>query len=114
MAINEICHIQWGTADVPGTKKFFGDVFGWTFEDLMGGYTSFRTPSGVDGGIAPNASLPTLFYVEVDDIERCLANVENLGGKTVQPKAEIPGMGWFATFHSPDGVLVGLFQPHRK
>jgi hypothetical protein len=48
-------------------------------------------------------------YIGTDDIEASLAKVEKLGGKTVTPKSEIPGMGWFALFTDPSGNLVGLF-----
>jgi predicted enzyme related to lactoylglutathione lyase len=47
--------------------------------------------------------------VEVDDLQATLARAEALGGKTVVPVIELPGMA-FAMFDDPDGLLVGLMR----
>jgi predicted enzyme related to lactoylglutathione lyase len=49
------------------------------------------------------------FYVEVDDLEATLERAEALGGRTVVPALEFPGMA-FAMFDDPDGLLVGLMR----
>jgi hypothetical protein len=46
----------------------------------------------------------------VDDIEATLAKASTLGGKTVVPKQEVPGMGWFAWFQDPEGNCIGLWK----
>ncbi|MBV9707198.1 MAG: VOC family protein, partial [Chloroflexi bacterium] len=38
-----------------------------------------------------------------------LAKVEELGGKTVRSKTEIPNTGWFAIFTDPTGNTIALF-----
>jgi predicted enzyme related to lactoylglutathione lyase len=47
--------------------------------------------------------------VEVDDLQATLARAEALGGKTVVPVVELPGMA-FAMLGDPDGLLVGLMR----
>ena len=37
-------------------------------------------------------------------------NAEALGGKTVMPVTEIPGLVTFAMFNDPDGLLVGIVK----
>ena len=44
-----------------------------------------------------------------DDIDASLAKAESLGGKTVIPKTEIPGVGWFGFFSDPTGNVVSLY-----
>ena len=48
-------------------------------------------------------------YVRVDDIEAYLEKAETLGGQTVVPATEIPGMGRFAWFSDLDGNTIGLW-----
>jgi hypothetical protein len=50
-----------------------------------------------------------MFYVHVDDIQQYLDKIESLGGKTMMPPREIPGVGSAAVFSDPDGNSVGLF-----
>ena len=50
------------------------------------------------------------FYVGVDDPQAALHRVESLGGTTVLPVTQIPGVGTFAMFSDPDGNLVGVVE----
>jgi predicted enzyme related to lactoylglutathione lyase len=45
----------------------------------------------------------------VDDLQASLDRAEALGGRTVWPVTELPGMA-FAMLHDPDGLLVGLLR----
>ena len=74
----------------------------------------FQAGGGPGGGIVKadgeqNHPEGALVYVGVDDIEATLAQVEARGGKTVHPKMEIPGVGWFGIFTEPGGARVALF-----
>jgi uncharacterized protein len=51
-------------------------------------------------------------YAQVPDINAALKKVEDLGGKTVVPRTEIPNMVTFAQFTDPFGHLFGLVEPH--
>jgi hypothetical protein len=48
-------------------------------------------------------------YVDSEVIEADLKRIEQAGGKTVYPKIEIPGIGWFATFTDPAGSTPALY-----
>ena len=43
-----IDYVEFNVADVARAKKFYGDVFGWTFKDYGPGYCELR-----DGRLAP-------------------------------------------------------------
>ena len=53
----------------------------------------------------------TIFYVEVEDIGEHLAKAQDLGGKVVVPKVDIPNYGSFAWFADPEGNIIGLWTP---
>jgi len=57
-----------------------------------------------------NPAGTVIAYVGTDDVDATLAKLTKLGGKTLAPKAEIPGVGWFAIFADPSGNKVGLLQ----
>ena len=49
-------------------------------------------------------------YVSVADLRVSLEKAEELGGKMVVEPMPIPGVGTFAMFQDPDGVMIGLFE----
>jgi predicted enzyme related to lactoylglutathione lyase len=51
--------------------------------------------------------------VDVEDIDAALQKIESLGGSTVTPRQEVPGMGWTAYFRDSEGNVVGLWQNAR-
>lgn len=38
---NQIDNIEFNVADIARSKRFYGDVFGWTFTDYGPAYTEF-------------------------------------------------------------------------
>ena len=51
----------------------------------------------------------TIFYVQVDDIQKALDQAQLLGGKTLVPPMEIPN-GTFAWMQDPEGSTIGLWK----
>lgn len=115
MQNNGLCHVEWHVSDLERASRFFGALFGWSFTSHSDDYLMFRSPDGIGGAFAkvdqvqPSAS-PTV-YVLVDDIDRYLARVPELGGSVSLSKTEIPNTGWMAILHDPDGNFIGLFTP---
>jgi uncharacterized protein len=65
-------------------RSFFSDLFGWeTAEVAPGSHHSVMdaSPHGIGGGIGPSQKGPghVTFFVEVDDLEATLQDVERLG-----------------------------------
>jgi hypothetical protein len=114
-------HIEIPADETPAAGKFYGDVFGWNIEtDPTFNYTQFQAEGGpgggfvstheaTDGGMVQYKPDSLLLYIGTDDIDASLAQVEAHGGKTVLPKTEIPGIGWFAIFTDPTGNRLALF-----
>ena len=110
-----LTHLEISASDPQAAGKFYSALFGWKLEvDPTFDYVQFVPPSGpggafpkVDGEIfKPGVIIP---YIHADDIEAVLAKAETLGGKTLVPKSEIPGIGWFAHFTDPTGNRIGLY-----
>jgi len=109
-----LCHFELMTKDPDKAKAFYGQVFGWQFDDqTMPGYTLISTGQDPHGGIMkqPESPAASNIYFKVADIEATLAKVKELGGKVTVPKSEIPGIGFFALFVDPEGIGIGLMQP---
>ena len=49
-------------------------------------------------------------YAQVPKLEESIAKAEDLGGKTVIPPQEIPGMGRFAWIADVEGTTFGLWE----
>jgi uncharacterized protein len=111
-----VVHFEIGGPDDGPLLRFYGELFGWRLTRVPGGvnYTLVDTQggAGVNGGIGKSGTGDpwASFYVEVDDLQAVLDKAESLGGKTVLPITEIPGMVAFAMFDDPDGLLVGLVK----
>lgn len=67
---------------------------------------------GINGGIGPTMGGPdrVIFYVQVSDLQAYLDKAESLGGKTVVPPTEVPGVVTFALFSDPTGNVIGLVK----
>ena len=77
-------------------------------------YVTFNAGEGQGGGfprIDGELYKPgdVVVYIGTEDIDATLARIEALGGRTLVPKSEIPGFGWFAHFADPSGNRVGLY-----
>ena len=108
-----VVRFEIGAADDQPLVKFYGELFGWGLQAIADGYTQVDTRGGggINGGIGRSQSGEpwATFYVEVDDLQASLDRGEALGGGTVMPVTELPGMA-FAMLHDPDGLRVGLMR----
>jgi predicted enzyme related to lactoylglutathione lyase len=104
-------------------RRFFEHVLGWRFEKFPMPYDYYRIEAGnpdepgIDGGIGETKDAPlsagmpmTVVTVPVDDLDRCLALVQESEGRVVESKTAIPGVGWYATCAEPGGLLFGMIQ----
>lgn len=92
----KINYSEFHSSDLARTKKFFGEVFGWEFQDYGPEYVAF-SGAGLDGGFFLSAkssssdagAVLVIFYSE--RLEETLAKVENAGGKIIKPVFAFPG-----------------------
>lgn len=111
---NSVVHVEIHSNAPEKTKAFLKDVFDWKFEDIPAmNYSTFEAPSAPGGGLQKAENMPAgvLDYILSENIENTLKQVQHSGGTIVMPKAEIPGMGWFAVFQDPTGITLALYEP---
>ena len=116
MTKHPIVHVEFTANDPAAAGKFYGDLFGWPITPVpQFDYAMFDAGDGVGGGF-PRISAEhgylagdVIVYVSTDDIDDSLAKAKSLGATDLQPKMEVPGMGWFALFRDPSGNRVGLW-----
>jgi uncharacterized protein len=103
---------------------FYSALFGWRFNQWKDGqYWMINTgpadQPGIDGGLLPRPGPPPadmqpvngfVCTIDVDALDRLLAQAAELGGSTVVPKMPIPGIGWLAYAKDPDGNIFGMMQ----
>lgn len=109
-----IVHVEFAVKDAEKVKKFYGELFGWTFQDIPEmNYAMFETPSGPGGGIGPlqpGQGAGIMNYMLVTSIDEQMKKIEEAGGKILMPKQEVPGFGFVASFEDPAGTKMGLYQ----
>jgi hypothetical protein len=76
---------------------------------------------GIDGGIGEVADAPlatgrpmTVVVVPVENMDRTLELVEENGGKVLERKVAIPGVGWFSSCAEPGGLVFGLIEANPR
>ena len=109
--------------DIGQARAFFEQTLGWRFERFEMPYEYYRIRTGpedepgIDGGIGAIADAQlsdgrpmTLVTVPVPDLDAMLSRAQEGGGRIVEPKMPIPGVGWYATCAEPGGLLFGVIQ----
>jgi uncharacterized protein len=119
MSKYSIVHVEFSANDREAAGKYYADLFGWKVQQMPEmNYATFDPGEGPGGGFNPvsdtNPAGNVLVYVGTDDIDGTLARAEQLGGKVLVPKMEIPETGWFGIFSDPTGNQVGLYTPIER
>ncbi|HEV2236636.1 MAG TPA: VOC family protein [Ktedonobacterales bacterium] len=121
MSDHQIVHIEIPSASPSETSQFYVNVFDWpTQNNVEYDYITFQTGPQQGGGYTNvNATPPeghpkrdinsVLVYISTDDINESLGKIEANGGKTLLPRTEIPGIGWWAVFADPAGNNLALY-----
>lgn len=115
MSKRNIVHVEIPSANVESAAKFYQALFGWKIQPIPEmNYTMWEAGNGDEYGGFPlvsddNPAGQVLIYIDSDDIDADLKNVQKLGGKVLTQKTEIPGMGWFGVFIDPTGNVLGLY-----
>lgn len=109
--------------DLGQACTFFEQVLGWRFERFSMPYEYYRIQAGaegepgIDGGIGSARDTPlskgkplTVITVPVADVDKVIALVQANGGRIIEAKIPIPGVGWYATCAEPGGLYFGIIQ----
>jgi uncharacterized protein len=105
------------TSDPEAAKKFYGTLFGWTFQQFPMAKMQYDVISVGDrqiGGImkipkeASNMPPAWMSYVTVENVDEMAKNAKELGAKIMMPPQDIPEVGRFCIFQDPQGAVIAV------
>ena len=126
---NRIVHFEIYASDTDRAMKFYGDIFGWTFQKWdFGGLPYYgvmtapkdSTEPGINGGLLkrpggdPTGSEAVIGFcctIQVENIDATIEKIMNSGGTLALAKQAIPGMAWQAYYKDTEGNVFGIHQP---
>ena len=129
--MGRLVHFEIHVDDMERAMKFYGDVFGWTFEDYseyagmpyFGAVTGDDQQMGINGALMQRKSAPPELNqalngfactMGVEDYDSTEAKILNLGGKVALPKYALPGMAWQGYYMDTEGNIFGVHQPDQN
>jgi predicted enzyme related to lactoylglutathione lyase len=131
--VRRVVHFEIHASDPQRAIAFYGTLFGWQFQaygppDFYWLITTgAKDAPGIDGGLVrrqgaapdPAAATPVIAYVctvDVDDVDKTMAEAVKAGGSIAREKHAIPGLAWLAYCKDTEGNLFGIYQtdPNAK
>jgi uncharacterized protein len=111
------CWIDYGAADPAATKRFYGELLGWTFTDedpALGNYVQALLHDRQAAGMGPqqDPSDPPRWttYFATTDIGTHQKRITDNGGTVLMADMEVGPMGTMAIALDPQGNPFGLWQ----
>jgi len=111
MPILKIAYLELPAQDIPASKAFYANLFGWTFTDYGPTYAAF-SESGTEGGLNADPAERTaapLAVIESSDLEATEQAILAAGGKITLPIFSFPGGRRFH-FTDPAGNELAIMQ----
>jgi predicted enzyme related to lactoylglutathione lyase len=120
--INEpgaMCWNELATRDVEGSRRFYGDLFGWAGNTESYGsssYTEFRIGERSVGGMVEmteefgNVPPHWLPYFCVANCDESAARATGLRGSLKVPPTDIPKVGRFSIIQDPTGAVLAIIS----
>ena len=117
---NRVVHFEIGAEDPAKLAEFYKKTFGWEVNEwgdsgyFVVGKEEDRSVGAIGGGIMKRyESEKTINTIEVENLDKAIADVGAAGGKIVKPKASMP-LGddtmWWCYAEDPQGNIIGLMQ----
>jgi predicted enzyme related to lactoylglutathione lyase len=116
------CWFELATSDQAAAKKFYGELFGWTANDVPMGPNNFYTmfqlrgrnvgaaytlmPDQAGQGVPPHWGT----YVAVTDVDAALPKAKGLGGSLLAGPFDVAEHGRMAALRDPTGAIISLWQ----
>jgi predicted enzyme related to lactoylglutathione lyase len=104
------------TPDPAGSARFYGDLFGWTTDEVPGdsGYRVIKNGERSNGGMMPldprmGATPPNWIpYFGHEDVDRLLGEIAGLGGQVLNGPMRLP-QGSIAVLSDPQGAAFAVW-----
>jgi uncharacterized protein len=113
------CWADLWTSDVDGSRRFYGELFGWVAEEPspdFGGYFMFtREGVPVAGAMGDMGDMKATdawrIYLDTDDLAKTLEAAGAAGAQIIAPASPVADLGLQAVLIDPTGAHHGAWQP---
>jgi len=127
--MNKVVHFEIVAVDTKRAIDFYTKVFGWEFKKFEGGEMDYwiimsvpeNTPGAINGGLRKEMGTDVkertksvngfVSIVAVENIDEILEKIEMGGGEIMQPKMQVPKVGWLGYCLDTEGNMFGVLQP---
>ncbi|MFF4017828.1 VOC family protein [Streptomyces sp. NPDC001843] len=111
------CWVDAQLPDVAAGERFYGELFGWAFEEAYGTSVWARLEGEPVAALAPKTDgrMPTVWtvYFATPDAEALCRRITVAGGQVVMAPLRLGDLGTAALAADPGGAVFGLWQPGR-
>ncbi|AVV42090.1 VOC family protein [Streptomyces sp. ID05-04B] len=108
------CWVDAQLPDVDAGKRFYGELFGWDFEEAYGSAVWARLDGARVAGLAhkTDGRMPTVWtvYFATPDAQATARRIQRAGGQMVTAPLPVDGAGSAALAADPEGAVFGLWQ----
>lgn len=118
-----IIHFGLTADNLERAMTFYEKLLGWKFQSFPGPFkfylietTGLDGNRGVGGGISQRENTDqteVTNFMGVASIDKSIEQVKELGGKVIQEKRPIPGVGYQAMCLDTENNMFGLFQDDK-
>jgi len=129
--MGRVIHFEIHVNDMERAKKFYGEVFGWLFQDwseyagmpYWGAVTGDEKEPGINGALMQRQSAPPdanqgmnayVCTIGVENYDAAEAKIIENGGRVAKPKAALTGMAWQGYYFDIEGNIFGIHQPDEN
>ncbi|MFI5745819.1 VOC family protein [Streptomyces sp. NPDC051644] len=108
------CWVDVQLPDLEAGKRFYGELFGWTFRAGDGPYADALSDGKLVAALAAkqDGRMPTAWgiYFATDDIAATVARIREAGGQVITDPVRAGRAGVLAQAADPGGAVFGLWQ----
>jgi predicted enzyme related to lactoylglutathione lyase len=118
------CFIDTSQPDPEAAARFYGELFGWAFDDrLPDDAPAHYLIAQLDGRVVaaigsqpegPPSRPAWTTYIAVDDADAAARRVWNAGGQVLAEPSDVFAAGRMAVVADPAGATFCLWQPHAR
>ncbi|KQX83213.1 MULTISPECIES: VOC family protein [unclassified Streptomyces] len=109
------CWVDAQLPDVDAGKRFYGELFGWDFEEAYGSSVWARLAGEPVAALAhkTDGRMPTVWtvYFSTPDAQKTARRIQHAGGQVIMAPLPVGGAGTTVLAADPEGAVFGLWQP---
>ena len=112
-----VIHFEINADDPERSVKFYKEVFDWKIKKWEGPVDYWLVTTGEDKVLGINGAImrrmgkgTTCNTIDVPSVDKLLKKIVEAGGKVVQKKTAVPGVGYMAYCADTEGNIFGIME----